>query len=581
MDYTSLLPVETLCYVFVRARCANPVPSAEDVMKRDFAAQSAQIRGIRTLAWLNLTHVDSRWRKVAVDNPDLWTDVPVILGIEWMRAFVERSMDMAISIDWRSLEYMKSRYIDAAVPQVENDILPLHYQRVSNLVVTLPRRLHHTLLQLLSTSWPKLEEIDITVSHDVSELFALLNHDLPRLRCLTWRNSRELVNVLFPWEAPAIRSLTYLRLELPWGMHSSMMGRFLDAIACIPSIEHLQYQSLYIRHDSMPEPCLGCNAARRVHLPSLKTLLLDTELYESHHIMSHILPPAGIHVRLHDNIGPPINEDDMNERLSYTRNICSQLVVWYQGLDTFPPFVFAGLFQASSQHCHMWLSRSTVPPTVVPVSNWHQGIDGHQTDLEIVFAVTEGYFPSAMMAILQSLTPQSILAISFDASIRVFSSLMTSFLDPIFRNVVALHFPEENGGFCLQALSKPSNAMIPFPQLKVLAFTNSALRGLLSLVSNHAYDIEEDSLENYVSARRAIGAPIHTVYLGAMVEVQRARNGQITSTTCAGHLSRFEIEIKSVINRLEALPEVVFLREGTEALHNDGSWQRVVGSAQG
>ncbi|KZV59757.1 hypothetical protein PENSPDRAFT_543247, partial [Peniophora sp. CONT] len=52
------------------------------------------------LAWVTITHVCRRWRTIALEDPSLWTDIPFVLSMPWIDAFVSRSTALPIHLDW-------------------------------------------------------------------------------------------------------------------------------------------------------------------------------------------------------------------------------------------------------------------------------------------------------------------------------------------------------------------------------------------------------------------------------------------------------------------------------------------------
>ena len=127
MDYSTKLPAETLLKVFHFARLVNGIPSAKYIDEnRPTLDQDSSSYKTYLLGWVNITYVCSRWRKLALDDASLWTDVPVVLGTRWLKEFMWRSKEMPLTLDWYR------QYTSAQVSEDFIDTILPHFQRFRN-----------------------------------------------------------------------------------------------------------------------------------------------------------------------------------------------------------------------------------------------------------------------------------------------------------------------------------------------------------------------------------------------------------------------------------------------------------------
>ncbi|KZV64402.1 hypothetical protein PENSPDRAFT_656592 [Peniophora sp. CONT] len=212
--------------------------------------------------------------------------------------------------------------------------------------------------------------------------------------------------------------------------------------------------------------------------------------------------------------------------------------------------------------------------------SWDEHVDGRHPDLEIVLPVNDGG-AKAMMMVLEELAPHSIRALTLT---NAFSSLLPSFVHPVFRHIVALHIPRStisscSNAKCLHFLATTSGTMLPFPLLKTLILSHQSPYGVLSLVSNtiHTNPQNQINLQDCIFARHACGTPLRAVYLD-ISEIQKVLDGQTKPRTNWAPVFLDRIEIRRVINGLKKIPEVIFL-PGTAQLYDDALWRTIVGES--
>ncbi|VDB95469.1 unnamed protein product [Peniophora sp. CBMAI 1063] len=573
MDYTTQLPVETLCSIFAHAKRAMPAPGAQELVHFSEARYAYRVIA---LAWIPaVTHVCSRWRSVAVNDPSLWTDVPVVLGFEWLRTFVERSRMETITLDWKSLKHIEEGLLQHTLNRdwVMKEVLPRISGRTRNLIAIFDE---HFTPRLSSCSWPMLEELSVVCHSSFEAANALLNQDIPCLRRLCWQCRSE----DFPFDAPSLSSLTNLRLELPRGSYDTLMVPLIDLLSRITSLKHLQLYSVKRGFEAwgrQPGPCRTCLSPQRVQeIPSLKTLLLEATFREINHFITHIHPPAGVKLRLKENA---YGRDGVSASSSM-KTICHNLAAWYSASPDTTPFTTVELTNNSTMQLCVRLARCATYPTLLSQDAWDEHINGIHTDLEIECTVVGGLGLEMLVTILQVLGPQSVRALSLDVDHRLFRSIARCLSADVFHHVVALHFPQIDGVHCLETVSNNlfvPPGVTPFPSLRVISFPTANVRDALHWILNGAYEQSKDTLEEFLSRRRAADMSIRAVYLGLADEVRMIRQEGNPATTSCGQRSEDGWDaIRRAIDMLEAIPEVVFLSRGIDALYNEAAYNEVL-----
>ncbi|VDB95468.1 unnamed protein product [Peniophora sp. CBMAI 1063] len=575
MDYTTQLPVETLCAIFESARDANPSPGIDELLPHLIAGHSRYTLRVVALAWIpGVTHVCSRWRTAAVSDPSLWTQIPVMLGLHWLRTFLSRSRADTVTIDWKSLERMDPDEIQYSFSrqQVEEEVISHHSERLRNLIAVFD---DHKDRQLLCRPWPVLEDLEVSYSAKLSTPLGFFNREFPSLRRLTWRQYSSSDSGAFLSQALSLGSLTYLRLVFARNIDGWPINTLLDVLGHLTMLRHLQIGSSHW-HMRTPRPRETRDSPRRVQgVPSLRTLLLHTTYDEMNHFLLHVDIPVDVKLQLKETslIG---TGEDMTSALLSMKHACTQLVEWYRTSPDAPPFIAADVALLrrpnrtynSNRAFHARLSRSAIVQAPSP-SRWDEHIDGRHADLDIECQFVSGHGIAMFLTILHVLAPQSLRSLSIDVDHIEFADIVSSFDDAAFQTVVALHFPRLEGACCIQSLNRQPSAVHLFPSLRLLACPAEGLWDALSLVPNTVYGSSQDLLANLLAKRRTTDTPICAAYFGVADEVERIRHERNPSSTSCGRRSKADwVEIRRAIDLLEAMPEVRLI-QGGRALENE------------
>ncbi|VDC02862.1 unnamed protein product [Peniophora sp. CBMAI 1063] len=265
------MPDDILCDVFMALKDAYPPHNAA-----------------QRVGWLVVTFIDRRWRSLALTYANLWTDLPVDLGPEWLRLFVSRSRDASLAYD--DVGMVSSDKALLAREEACTSILPAHMHRLYKIRMYNPPQ--HRLQVALSRPAPVLEDLTLFgYIHVDAQLFL---GQAPRLRSLAlvfYPTQTTLISA-FDAQPTVLQGLTSLTLEL---LHDQVLSvhRITEILLRTPKLEKL---SLAI--SSGPSFTLisdiTCHSSTNLaELDSLKTCTLGGRVDIMAHVFSHLrFPPS-------------------------------------------------------------------------------------------------------------------------------------------------------------------------------------------------------------------------------------------------------------------------------------------------
>ncbi|TFY73453.1 hypothetical protein EWM64_g10559 [Hericium alpestre] len=216
------------------------------------------------LGWIKVTHVCRLWRHVALQFPNLWSDICFTLGPQCAKAMLARSKLAPISI-----------HLDMTTVSERNfSYLCEHFPHTRQLLLAGPSNILKSIIDAFPRPPAILESMDINAetsfpsdSFELPEAIAGIHP--PSLRRLSLRA------FWVPWSAPILRSLTYLQIQLlkprnsPAGPYSgSSWDTLIGALRNMPTLEHL------ILKDCFPSASFQDVGSDALQLPRLKALLL-------------------------------------------------------------------------------------------------------------------------------------------------------------------------------------------------------------------------------------------------------------------------------------------------------------------
>ncbi|KZV60892.1 hypothetical protein PENSPDRAFT_740128 [Peniophora sp. CONT] len=319
----AFLPADILCRVFLLVQALDPIlhpgpnwnPDLPVHVPKDEQAATLRASKIdavdlsteRRLAWLNLSHVCSHWRSVAIEQRSLWTSPTLYLGLNWFNTMLSRSDGALLSLSGRECGFQ--------VPHMPTRSHAV--KMVSNLAREQPERMRSlkfggmSELVFLQMPFSALE----SYQHDISP-------------AIEWNRVADLIIPpgtplnLFGGQALQLRSL-HLRTrsvqyhQLPkasplWNclehLHLSLSGDLQPVIPIIRRSSNLR--SLFLRAQCDNEPflheessmvCGACLKAgfKHIAIPSLLSIELHGCIQMLAHLLNHLHCDPAARVQIH------------------------------------------------------------------------------------------------------------------------------------------------------------------------------------------------------------------------------------------------------------------------------------------
>ncbi|VDB84975.1 unnamed protein product [Peniophora sp. CBMAI 1063] len=589
MDYTTLLPAEILNEIFTWTKRLDPIPTADQLRllkndrRRTLSSQLSLppfqispyklISTSERLAWISVTHVCARWRALGLDQTDLWTDLPLVLGPRWFKSFISRSKSAPVSLDYSS--FSRAAYLHWE-QSLELEIVPALRPRLRTYTTGFDG--DNKIAKLLCLPWPALEELEINAMGRYTAQ-RLLDDCAPRLRSLSFSLYLSTQGAeVFPWGASFLGNLAVLDLLFAQGIRGASVPDFLGALGRMPGLRHLRLRD---NREKAAELCLACEEGALVSLPHLQTLAFESAGSMISHITRHVLPSPSVRLLLDAS-------DDDNWNV-YT----SRLLSWYQPDPDFTGFHSAhailGPTTGRPGIVDLSLSRSatSIPSEPSFTQKWHASTPN---DAELRFKMRRDAVPSNpedVVQVLQALQPRNghinedadadgeestLKALALTLPLRFPShELPESWLTPfytrdLFRNVTTLQFnwpllkcvSALTPGHSLHSPTTPSptpshNQYIPFPSLQTLDFAECRLGFVIGWMPG--------VLDDMLKARRERGVGLKRVWLRMEEDVRDVREGRVEDVRWVLTFRSLE-DVVGLVGGLEGLGEVRIVKRG-------------------
>ncbi|KJA15260.1 hypothetical protein HYPSUDRAFT_396172 [Hypholoma sublateritium FD-334 SS-4] len=249
---------------------------------------------INSLIWIQITHVSTHWRSVAIDSPTLWDDPP-LENSQWMEEMLKRSKTAGLTIT-ADLSKHPSRLRIAGLTVILRD----HDARIQHLALANITYKRQEFLQNLPVSTPRLETL---------RLSSLLGRTRPEKICIpnTVLNNAENLRQLdisgfnVHWHCFPLSNITHLKLRDIACTARPTWTQFIDALAKMSKLE-----SLYI--ESVLDPTVKLPAdttSGPIHLSRLQILTVKSPTTEVKMFFEHVTfpPNAIVHVTGCNDLG--------------------------------------------------------------------------------------------------------------------------------------------------------------------------------------------------------------------------------------------------------------------------------------
>ncbi|KAI9462716.1 hypothetical protein HD554DRAFT_1441745 [Boletus coccyginus] len=265
--------------------------------------------------WVNVSHVCSHWRHVALNCPTLWSYM-FVASPRWTDASLIRSKEvpLRIRIDFSLHRETALEFMEQVAPHAERFrecflglqildtkiVFPMLSERSAPLLHTLAITFSHILNQRNEVN------VDVEVEYDVFDTthavgsHTLFNGDTPALREL------HLSDYVTSWCSPTLSGLTVLRLR---DLHYSVRPTIAELSAILnrmPGLEQLYLENA-IRGGLYDPAALD---GEKVHLPRLAHFLITAPFSRLVWFLSSIDIPATAQVRLGCRLETNLNADN-------------------------------------------------------------------------------------------------------------------------------------------------------------------------------------------------------------------------------------------------------------------------------
>lgn len=238
--------------------------------------------------WINVTHVCSYWRRVALEDPSLWTNIP-FSHPRWAKEMLERSKGASLTIvaDLYAKNSSHMELVRSALTRISR-IQKLSLTQNSN------ENLLETTLWGLVEPAPRLESLKVSFN-DINSVHRLplriFSGEAPRLRELDLRDCA------LTWDAPFLRGLTSLKMSsIPLKARPSM-SHILAALRNMPNLSTLVLRNI------LPESSLDAATGKLspglvARLPQLTHLCIESDVPEGAFLLDHLIYPLTVSITL-------------------------------------------------------------------------------------------------------------------------------------------------------------------------------------------------------------------------------------------------------------------------------------------
>ncbi|KAI0064196.1 hypothetical protein BV25DRAFT_1823153 [Artomyces pyxidatus] len=316
-----------MCYAKSRRNAIAPISRLPpEIMSRVFSFCVPDLHAYDTnLEWIKISHVCTRWRTVALNSTNIWSEVYLQWGEEWVGEMLARSKGTPVDIVGSHNAGLTRRKVGDIVkhlPHTRSIEIGNYWDRKTLGDVNAV----HQLCLGLHAPAPILESISLT-SHEVHmhHPYPLFNNSAPHLRAIYLYNFTG-----FPWTPCFATNLVQLDIVLnlkftgDHDMPSPSIDEVLDVLRHSRALEYLVLVRCFgpIRGGRRP-------GHRIVDLPHLLLCTLGmTSLSDSLHIIKHISIPPSAELRIVLNIDPNIADEtfgtvfsSLSERITNTEDM--------------------------------------------------------------------------------------------------------------------------------------------------------------------------------------------------------------------------------------------------------------------
>jgi hypothetical protein len=236
----------------------------------------------RPKSWTNFSQVSQHWRSLALNAPELWTNIPISYP-RWAKEMLIRSKKAKLTI-------RSDPSFDTSTPPTIETIRSCLYEmnRVEEIDISiLPAVTLEKIFRDLPKSAPQLHTLCIGSCSFPFSIFSIQEdflYDTERLRRV------ELLNCKISWDSRLLTGLTRLTLEVDEEKSSSFkanssINQILHALQRMPALTDLRLKN------SIPDDSEGPSTYPVVDLPCLQILRISSGVGALTTVLHHITFP--------------------------------------------------------------------------------------------------------------------------------------------------------------------------------------------------------------------------------------------------------------------------------------------------
>lgn len=458
--------------------------------------------------WIKITYVCRQWRTVALNSPNLWTNLPLGYG-KWASVMLERSKraNLTVKVDFMNPRHNTRKHLESAFQHADR----FRILSLENGDATVLR----DLLSKLPKSAPRLHSLVLSVSAYRSSYYETLSAytdvcDLPEAMLCETENLRsvELKSCNPCWDSHLFSSLSHLKIDRVSSAARPSTKQFSEMLKRMPNLESLEL------FDAIPVESSG-SAQETIHLSGLHYLSLSSLPAEIGTLLRYITFPPSTRVKIVTTTAqvPDPNFSGMLSALSSTLSSTDKR----RGLDGRRLLIG----QSDLVKCHgVQIKASSRLETQSDI--FQSGLENPDIELNVRYRQHAGSFGQFLDSVLRQVFDAfsldnlsslflSDLALGSQIFFDLFSTL--SRLESIVSTDTSTDalLKALQGTQTLGQAASPDKANIVFPRLRSLALADAIFEP--DDDGSESDGIPVDLLHNFLKQRHMHGAELPELHL--------------------------------------------------------------------
>ncbi|VDC06700.1 unnamed protein product [Peniophora sp. CBMAI 1063] len=541
MDFTATIPDEMLSHIFSYVR----LDELRSTRHHRYRLRPAKAN----LGWIRITFVNSRWRRVAIDNANFWTQLDGSLGSAWLDEFICRSKNAPLAIDDRL-----SHDLDESTSAHFYHLMNTQRARIISMCLSSTLNHHSSFIdldELVSCEYENVEELNLSISYTfhtsavVNRCNALLEN-IPRLLRLSLSFLAPSLDEI-DWTTPCFTRLVSLNLH---GASEALFApKILDALRQMDALAQLSLdESSTSRPSITPLSCnYRCSGTSEdvIRLEQARSISLGGSVELLTHLLRHFQAPP--HARVALECLPKLVVSSEQD----TSDTFAQALLGFCPCSSQIPSFLSAYISFKGQYLQetcasLSLNRGHRP--AYPINEREDIPEGGSTheplrgnDLTLSWADHD----TLASVIQQPQFTTAVKALTLSGAGRFKELSYLSHFPNVERLCLRTSAP---GEISLHGLGHLMDATV-FPKLRFVdlgaqEYTLSAIFTCFALDGPHRGLATKrfPALEDVLEARRASGKPLEAIYLHVADEVALVEDGRMGETSCPNYERELVLE---------------------------------------